>query len=308
MSYSSDTKAELCALQATSICCPLAELSGIVCAAGSVLLRGSGGRRLLIESENGDVAERILSLIGHVFDTQPALIERQQRRLGGRRLYRILLDGDEAAFVLEGCGILLGQRRTVPREITARKCCRKAFLRGVFLACGSVTDPQKEYHLEFVLDDEAFAESLVRLIARFGLTARTGQRRRMTLVYLKGQPDITDMLSLMGAQNARFVMEDAFVRKDLRNNANRAVNCDSANLSRAVDAASRQMRAIRAVLDARGIDALPPQLAEVARLRLEHPELPLEELGQLCDPPLTKGGIHHRLRRLAAMAEDLGEP
>ena len=183
-----------------------------------------------------------------------------------------------------------------------------SFLRGAFLACGSVTDPDKEYHLEFVLDDESFGDSLARLIGKFGLSARTGTRRRMTLVYLKGQADITDMLSLMGAQEARFRMEDAFIRKGFRNLANRAVNCDSANLSRTVLAAEKQTRAIWAVLEDRGKGNLPAPLLEIAELRLANPELSLEDLGALCDPPVGKSGANHRMKRLLALAEEAGFP
>ena len=305
MSYSSDAKEELCRIVPESICCNLAELAGIVCAAGSVFLRAHGGRRLAVETENDAVARRCTHLLAEVFDVQPTLVTRRQARLGGRQVSRIVLEGDEAAFVLQRCGIELGERRLVPRDIVSRKCCRRAFVRGVFLACGSVTDPEKEYHLEFVLDDEVFAGSLMRLIARFGLNARQGQRRRMTLVYLKGQAEITDMLSLMGAQTARFAMADAFIRKGFRNNANRAVNCDSANLTRAMAAAERQGAAIRRVLEARGRN-LPAPLLEAAELRLENPDCSLEELGRLFDPPLGKSGVNHRLQRLLAMAEELG--
>lgn len=182
-----------------------------------------------------------------------------------------------------------------------------SFLRGVFLACGSVTDPEKEYHLEFVLEDEAFAAALQRLIARFSLSAHLTKRRAMTLVYLKGQNEITDMLSIFGAQSARFAMEDAYIRKELRNNANRAVNCDSANVQRAVAAATRQAQAIERVLAAHGRESLPPLLGEMAELRLAHPEMSLEELGRLCDPPVGKSGVNHRLRRLEAMAKELEE-
>ena len=240
MSYSSQTKEELCRFEPDSVCCLLAELSGIVCAAGSVIYRGGGDKRLSIETENNAVARRAFRLLREVFDVQPQLVTLKRSRLGGRSAYRIEISGSEASFVLEGCGIEMGQRRGVPREITVRKCCRMSFLRGVFLACGSVTDPEKEYHLEFVLEDEAFAAALQRLIARFSLSAHLTKRRAMALVYLKGQSEITDMLSIFGAQSARFAMEDAYIRKELRNNANRAVNCDSANVQRAVTAASRQ--------------------------------------------------------------------
>ena len=250
MSYSSQTKEELCRFEPDSVCCLLAELSGIVCAAGSVIYRGGGDKRLSIETENNAVARRAFRLLREVFDVQPQLVTLKRSRLGGRSAYRIEISGSEASFVLEGCGIEMGQRRGVPREITVRKCCRMSFLRGVFLACGSVTDPEKEYHLEFVLEDEAFAAALQRLIARFSLSAHLTKRRAMALVYLKGQSEITDMLSIFGAQSARFAMEDAYIRKELRNNANRAVNCDSANVQRAVTAASRQTEAIERVLAA----------------------------------------------------------
>ena len=144
MSYSSQTKEELCRFEPDSVCCLLAELSGIVCAAGSVIYRGGGDKRLSIETENNAVARRAFRLLREVFDVQPQLVTLKRSRLGGRSAYRIEISGSEASFVLEGCGIEMGQRRGVPREITVRKCCRMSFLRGVFLACGSVTDPEKD--------------------------------------------------------------------------------------------------------------------------------------------------------------------
>ena len=305
MSYSSDTKDELCRLEPDSVCCLLAELSGIISVAGSVILRGGGDKRLSIETENTAVARRTFRLLQDVFDVQPQLVTLKRARLGGRSAHRIEINGDEASFVLEGCGISVMQRRGVPRELTVRKCCRMSFLRGVFLASGSVTDPEKEYHLEFVLGDEAFALAVQKLIARFELDAHMTERRQMTLVYLKGQSEITDMLSILGAQSARFAMEDAFIRKELRNNANRAVNCDSANVQRSVTAASRQTQAIERLIAAIGESSLPPALLQTAKLRLKYPEVSLEELGSLCDPPVGKSGVNHRLRRLEKMAQEL---
>ena len=307
VSYSSQTKEELCRFEPDSVCCLLAELSGIVSAAGSVVYRGGGGKRLAIETENSAVARRAYRLLREVFDASPELSTMHRARLGGRNAYRVEVGGDEASFVLEGCGIEVSQRRGVPREITVRKCCRMAFLRGVFLACGSVTDPEKEYHLEFALEDEAFAAALQRLIGRFDLNAHTITRRQTTIVYLKGQSEITDMLSILGAQTARFAMEDAYIRKELRNNANRAVNCDSANVQRAVTAASRQTQAIERVLAAMGEQSLPPALLQTAKMRLAYPEVSLEELGRLLDPPVGKSGVNHRLRRLEAMAQEIEE-
>ena len=307
MSYSSETKEELCRLEPDSVCCLLAELSGIVSAAGSVIYRGGGEKRLSIETENSSVARRVFRLLRDVFDVQPELVTVRRARLGGRSAHRIEIGGDEASFVLEGCGIQMMLRRSVPREVTVRKCCRMAFLRGVFLASGSVTDPEKEYHLEFVLGDEAFAAALAKLIARFDLDAHMTTRRQMSLVYLKGQSEITDMLSIFGAQSARFAMEDVFIRKELRNNANRAVNCDSANMERAIAAAARQAEAIERLIRTVGESSLPPALLETAKLRMQYPEVSLEELGRLLDPPVGKSGVNHRLRRLERMAAELEE-
>ena len=306
MSYSSQTKEELCRLEPDSVCCLLAELSGIVSAAGSVILRG-GQKRLSIETENNAVARRVFKLLRDVFEVTPELVTLRRARLGGRNTYRCVVDGDEASFVLEGCGIDYFQRRGVPREVTARKCCRMSFLRGVFLACGSVTDPEREYHLEFVIGDEAFALAIQKLISRFDLSASLGQRRQMKLIYLKGQSAISDMLSIFGAQSARFAMEDAYIRKELRNNANRAVNCDSANMERAVIAASRQTQAIGRLIAAKGEQSLSRALLETAKLQLAYPEVSLEELGRLCDPPVGKSGVNHRLRKLEQMAKELEE-
>ena len=305
MSYSSQTKDELCRFEPDSVCCLLAELSGIISAAGSVVYRGGGQKSLSIETENNAVARRVFRLLRDVFEVTPEVVTLRRARLGGRNTYRCVVDGDEASFVLEGCGIDYFQRRGVPREVTARKCCRMSFLRGVFLACGSVTDPEREYHLEFVMGDEAFALAIQKLIARFDLAASLGQRRSMHLLYLKGQSAISDMLSVFGAHSARFAMEDAYIRKELRNNANRAVNCDSANVQRAVAAASRQTQAIERLLAAKGEDSLPAALLETAKMRLRYPEVSLEELGTLLDPPVGKSGVNHRLRRLEKMAQEL---
>ena len=303
MTFSAQTKRELCRVEPDSVCCYLAELSGIICASGSVILRGRGEKRLSIETENNALARRVYRLIKAVFDITPELVTLQHQRLGGRNSYRLNLSNEDAGFVLEGCGIEMS-RRTVPRDVTIRKCCRKAFVRGVFLACGSVTDPGKDYHLELVLNDEGFADALQKfMLSRFELNVHKTMRRGMTLLYLKGQEAITDTLSIMGAQKARFAMDELIIQKDLRNRANRAVNCDSANVQRTISASEKQKKAIEQVLADGRKNELTPELLEVAKLRLENPELSLEELGGLCDPPVGKSGIYHRLQKIVKMAE-----
>ena len=172
MSYSSETKEELCRYEPDSVCCLLAELSGIISVAGSVFLRGGGEKRLSIETENSAVAQRTYRLLREVFDASPELATLHRARLGGRNAHRIMITGDEASFVLEGCGIEVVQRRVVPRDVTVRKCCRMSFLRGVFLACGSVT-------AGVTVGSEVASVRLARLVA--AVMARTTARaNRMT--------------------------------------------------------------------------------------------------------------------------------
>ena len=304
MTFSAQTKRELCRVESESVCCYLAELSGIICASGSVILMGRGEKRLSIETENNALARRVYRLIKAVFEISPELLTLQHQRLGGKNSYRLNLFNEDAGFVLEGCGIDILSKRTVPRDVTIRKCCRKSFLRGVFLACGSITDPGKEYHLEMVLNDEEFADALQKFMqSRFELNVHKTVRRGMSLLYLKGQEAITDTLSIMGAQKARFQMDEQIIQKELRNRANRAVNCDSANVQRTISAAEKQRDAIERVLAAGRKEELTAELLEAARLRIDNPELSLEELGALCDPPVGKSGIYHRLQKIVKMAE-----
>ncbi|MBQ8095302.1 MAG: DNA-binding protein WhiA [Clostridia bacterium] len=304
MTFSAQTKRELCRIEPESVCCYLAELSGIICASGSIILRGHGEKRLSIETENNALARRTFKLFKKVFEISPELVTLQHARLGGKNTYRLNLSSEDAEFVLEGCGIDMS-KRAVPKDVTSRKCCRKAFLRGVFLACGSVTDPGKDYHLELVLNDEGFADALQRFIqSRFELNAHKTERRGMFLLYFKGQEAITDTLSIMGAQKARFAMDELIIKKDLRNRANRAVNCDSANVQRTISAAEKQRISIERVLGGGRRHELSPEMLEAAQLRLANPELSLEELGKLCDPPIGKSGIYHRLQKIERMAAE----
>ena len=258
----------------------------------------------ILQTEHRCVAEVLIDLITESISPIMTLIKAPNPRRKDTAQYFLKIDSDfELAEV---------KANFMPSDFFERlqwqnNDISSALIRGAFLVCGSISDPQKEYHLEFVLGDEAFALAVQKLIARFELDAHMTTRRQMTLVYLKGQGEITDMLSILGAQSARFAMEDAFIRKELRNNANRATNCDSANVQRSVAAASRQMQAIERLIAAKGENSLPPALLETAKLRLQYPEVSLEELGRLCDPPVGKSGVNHRLRKLEQMAGELEE-
>ncbi|MCL2812719.1 MAG: DNA-binding protein WhiA [Clostridia bacterium] len=310
MSFSSETKDALARVPVRHPECALAELVAALCLSGTVSLLGGGRMGMHVTTEHAPTARRLIRLMGQRFGVKPELRTQRRERLGGRNAYRLGLAGEEAVTVLTACGVLhcdgegrFFLRPAIPKGALAKGCCRRAFLRGAFLASGSLSNPEKEYHLEFVARDPRFGAALNALLAKFRLSAKMVRRKGLVVVYLKEAENIATLLNLIGAHGALLTLENVRIHKDLRNNVNRVVNCDSANLGKTVDAASRQIEAIERIRDRVGFGRLPLVLRQVAEARLEHREVSLQELGELLDPPLGKSGVNHRLRRLMAYAD-----
>lgn len=181
----------------------------------------------------------------------------------------------------------------------------RTFLRGAFLACGSMTDPGKHYHLELVCDSELKADILQRAAGRLGLSFRISRRKNLNVVYLKEGEQIVQLLSLIGAHRGLLDLENIRVLKELRNQVNRQVNCETANVDKTINAAMEQLDAIRKLESMIGLENLPPALAHVAELRLKYPYASLRELGSMLTPPISKSGVNHRMRRLMELAGEL---
>lgn len=193
-----------------------------------------------------------------------------------------------------------------PEQLLRRTCCKRAFLRGAFLSSGSISDPQKSYHFEVVCQDEAQAQLLQELYRAFELDAKIVQRKKYYIVYLKEGAQIVDALNVMGAYVALMNLENVRIVKEMRGSVNRIVNCETANINKVVGAAYRQVEDIRYIQSRIGLDELPPALREIALIRMEYPDSSLKELGELCDPPVGKSGVNHRLRKLGEIAAKLG--
>lgn len=191
-------------------------------------------------------------------------------------------------------------------QLLSRDCCKRAFLRGAFLASGSISDPQKSYHFEIVCQQLPQAQLLQELYHAFALDAKIVQRKKYYIVYLKEGSQIVDALNVMGAYVALMNLENVRIIKEMRGSVNRIVNCETANINKVVGAACRQVEDIRYIQRKAGLDELPPALREMAQLRLEYPDSSLKELGELCDPPVGKSGVNHRLRKLGEIAKKLG--
>ena len=194
--------------------------------------------------------------------------------------------------------------RAVEGALPGRSCCRRAFLRGLFLCAGTMNDPEKSYHLEIVCRDARLAGEAEESLRGEELHAHRTSRRGREIVYIKDAEEIVRLLGYMQADRALLAMENARVVRDVRGRINRRVNIETANIGKTVDAAARQIIAIERLLKKSGPGELPPALREMAALRIENPEATLEELGAMFDPPLGKSGVNHRLRRLMKIAEE----
>jgi hypothetical protein len=187
--------------------------------------------------------------------------------------------------------------------ILQQTCCKRAFLRGAFLAAGSISDPTKGYHFEIVCRSPEQARQLQQIMCTFALAARIVERKKHFVVYLKEGAQIVDMLNVMEAHVALMQLENVRIIKEMRNTVNRKVNCETANISKTVSAAVRQVEDIRLIEEHQGISSLPENLREIARVRMEYPDMPLKELGEQLSPTIGKSGVNHRLRKISEIAE-----
>jgi DNA-binding protein WhiA len=205
----------------------------------------------------------------------------------------------------EFCGKFGGPDGPADPRLIKSACCRRAFLRGAFLGAGSISDPKKGYHMEFVCSGKDKAEQLKSVIQGFDIEAKIVVRKKYYVVYLKEGAGIVDLLNVMEAHVALMDLENLRIIKEMRNSINRRVNCETANISKTVNAAARQIEEIEYLRDHYGLKKLPDSLREMAELRLEYPDAPLKELGEYLDPPVGKSGVNHRLRKLSELAEKL---
>ena len=199
----------------------------------------------------------------------------------------------------------LGDKPYIRVFVNLDDILKKAYLRGAFLGGGSISDPEKNYHMEFVTNNEDYANSLRDLINSFGLNSKIVARKNSFVVYLKESEQISDLLSMIGAYQALLSLQSTKIVKEMRNNVNRIVNCETANLSKTVNAAVRQVENIKLIHNKIGISSLPENLQEIALLRVENEDMSLKELGEMLNPPISKSGVNHRLKKIEQIANDL---
>lgn len=306
MSFAAQTKKELTLVEAES-CCEKAELSAMIRMNGAVQV--SNQRVVLdISTENAAIARRIYTLVKKMFRVHAELLVRKKMRLKKNNVYIVRVPNQvqsilaELRIVSEGFVFTPG----IDRSIVKSACCKRAYLRGAFMAGGSVNNPEgSSYHLEIASMYEEHCHALVQLANKFDLNARCIERKKGFILYMKEGEKIIEFLSIIGAHQALLRFEDVRIMKDMRNSVNRIVNCETANLNKTIGAAVRQIDNIRLLQKEMGLDQLPDKLREVAEIRLKHPDMNLKEVGDMLKGNVSKSGVNHRLRKIDEMAEKL---
>ena len=314
MSFSSKVKDELSRQVNPARHCQIAEIAAILSLCGKIKISDQDHFSIEIHTENVAVARKYFTLLKKTFNIGTDVSIRRGAYLKRNRTYIVAVrEHEDAIRVLQAAKLLneygeVSENLSVVRNVVVQNtCCRRAFIRGAFLASGSISDPEKFYHFEIVCATQPKAEQLRELIATFDIEAKIVRRTKYYVVYIKEGSQIVDILNVMEAPVALMELENIRIVKEMRNSVNRQVNCETANINKTVSAAVKQMDDIRYIQAVIGLDGLPDNLREMALVRLERPDATLKELGEALNPPVGKSGVNHRLRKLGILADDLRE-
>ena len=316
MSFSSDVKKELSQLSGGGKHCRTAELTAVITLCQGVTVLASDRLALRIHTENRYVALTCERLLRETFGIT---VQAGIRLYAKSRVYCVAVtDHEDTLQVLRACSLIcddpsgelidIGEELSLAQNsILRRSCCRRAYLKGAFLAAGAISDPRRFYHFEIACPSMEKAQQLREICAEFGLDARIIPRKAQYVLYLKEGTQIVDVLGVMGAVRSLMDLENIRILREISNDVNRRVNCETANIGRTVEAAMRQVQDIEYIRDTAGFTSLPGPLREMALLRLENTDTPLKDLGAMLDPPIGKSGVNHRLAKLSSIAQKLRE-
>ena len=312
MSFTSSVKDELSRQMPGARHCQIAETAAILSLCGRVKISASDHFWIEIHTENVAVARKYFTLLKKTFNIRTDVSIRSGINPGRSRTYIVAVrEHEEALKVLQAVKLInsqgeIGENLSLIRNVVLQNaCCRRAFIRGAFLAAGSISAPEKFYHFEIVCPTEPKAEQLKNIIATFDIEAKIVPRKKYYVVYIKEGSQIVDILNVMEAPVSLMELENIRIVKEMRGSVNRQVNCETANINKTVSAAVKQIEDIRFIQSVAGLSGLPESLQEMARIRLERPEATLKELGEALEPPVGKSGVNHRLRKLSLVAEEL---
>ena len=309
MSFSGDVKEELSRPSSAGRHCRLAETAAVLSLCGKIIITENDRYCVKIQTENLPVARKYFTLLRKAFNIKAEVAVRKNRETRSCsvvvRKYREARRLLKETCLLDSDGNIHECMSLIHNQLLKQNCCRRAFIRGAFLAAGSVSAPEKSYHFEIVCASQKKAEQLQELLLQYEIDAKTVLRKQHYVVYVKEGAQIVKLLGLMGAHVSLMQLENIRIVKEMRNSVNRKVNCETANLNKTVSASVRQVEDIRYIEQHKGLHELTEGLEEIARLRLEHPDASLKELGDMLSPQVGKSGVNHRLRKLSLIAEQL---
>ncbi len=307
MSFTTDVKDELAHVAPSCSHCDRATLAALVRVEGTLFLSGPGSYRVEIATDSASVGRLVIKLLHALYGLKTELtIRRSVLHKTPNYLIEIPAQQDlgdalrDMGIVAEDGGLSLG----IDPRLVSKKCCQAAYLRGIFLGSGFISDPKSDFHFEMIVENGQFAQDAVEILSSQGIAAKVMARRSSQMIYLKSGNAILEFLAFTGAHRSALMLEEVRVVKSVRNDVNRQINAEIANQHKAADAAFRQLFMIRDVLRIHDVASLPPALQEFIRLRVTYPEASLKELGERHDPPLSKSAMNHRLRRLEQLLEE----
>ena len=314
MSFSKNVKEELSRQISAARHCQIAEIAAIISVCGNVSINEHNEYFLKIHTENLTVARKYLILIRNAFEVSAEISVKQGLGPKRNKIYTVLVRDKAASMQILKATKLIDEQGEIREELSLASnlvvqkiCCKRAFIRGIFLACGSISDPSKTYHFEIVTAVMAKARQLQDIINSFRMDAKIVMRKNHYVVYVKEGAQIVDLLNIMEAHVSLMELENVRILKEMRNSVNRQVNCETANINKTVAAAAKQIGDIEYIKNTIGLGELSETLEETAKVRIEHPEASLKELGMLLNPPVGKSGVNHRLRKISEIADGLRE-
>jgi len=309
MSFAADVKKELTMITGDN-CCQLAELSALLRSNGEIFISGKS-MKIDYHTQNPTIAKRVVILLKNVYQAEVELITRKQRRLHQRNVYIVRIS-ENVDLIIRELELLDGltPMNRIPSDLTKKECCKRAYLRGIFISSGSVNNPRTaNYHLEMLLKDENHAYDVLELINSFGYNARMINRNKGFMIYMKEAEKISDFLKLIEAYGSVMFYEDIRIYRDISNSINRINNCDIANQKKIMKTAKQQIEDIEYIENTIGLENISEKLREAAILRMENPESSLNELldigNEILDKEITKSGLNHRFRKIREIADEL---
>lgn len=307
MSFSAEVKEELARKIDEARHCRVAEIAAIVCLSGRLSRNPQGERTMTLQTENAAVARKYFTLLKKTYRINADVKILQHGSAARNRLCVLTVTGGEdTEKLLTNCLPEDGTDTGIADGLLLRReCCRRAFIRGAFISSGSVSDPNKAYHFEIVCSSPAKAAQVEEVIRTFGIHARTVQRKKSYVVYVKDGSQVVDLFNIMGAHAALMDMENIRIMKEMRNQVNRSVNCEMANINKTVSAASQQLEDINFIIEQGAFGSMSESLRELAQLRLENPEATLSELGDMLPKHVSKSGVNRRFGKISMLAEEL---